>query len=133
MQIKNYKAVDIQIDGKVMEVTATGKFEKEDYEQFIPAAEKLIKEHGKIRVLFIMNDFHGWTAGAVWEDIKFDIKHFNHIEQLAIVGDSKWEQGMAIFCRPFTTAKLKYFDMSKLDDAQEWIQDGLSESQVMPE
>lgn len=133
MQIKNYKSVNIQTEGKVMEVTATGKFEKEDYELFVPAAEELIKEHGKIRVLFIMNDFHGWTAGAVWQDIKFDLKHFNHIERLGIVGDSKWEQGMALFCRPFTTAKLKYFDKSKLCDAQEWIQDGLSESQVMAE
>ncbi len=132
MQVTNYKAVDIQIDGKVMEVAATGKFEKEDYELFIPAAEKLINEHGKIRVLFIMNDFHGWTASAAWQDIKFDMKHFNHIERLAIVGDSKWERGMAMFCRPFTTAKLKYFDISKLDDAQEWIHDGLSESQVKP-
>jgi hypothetical protein len=121
MQETTHKEIDIQIEGKTMEVCATGKFEKSDYELFVPAAEKLINEHGKIRVLFIMHDFHGWTAGAVWEDIKFDLGHFNDIERLAIVGETKWEQGMAIFCRPFTTAKLKYFDRSKLEEARKWI------------
>ena len=121
MQEVKYKAVEIEAEGKKLEVSVTGKFEKEDYKLFVPAAEELIKEQGKIRVLFVMHDFHGWTAGALWEDIKFDLKHFNHIERLAIVGESKWEHGMAVFCRPFTTARLKYFDISKLSDARDWI------------
>jgi hypothetical protein len=125
MEVTNYKEVDINIEGNVMEVAATGKFEKADYEMFVPAAEEMIKKQGKIRVLFIMHDFHGWTAGAAWEDIKFDLKHFNDIERLGIVGETKWEHGMAVFCRPFTTAKMKYFDTAKLEEAREWIQDGL--------
>ena len=55
-------------------------------------------------MLVRLHDFHGWTAGALWEDIKFDLKHFAHIERLALVGDRKWEAGMAVFCKPFTTA-----------------------------
>ena len=116
-----YKEIDMTIVGKVMEVDVTGKLTKEDYEQFVPATEKLIKEYGKIRILFVMHDFHGWSAGALWEDIKFDLKHFTHIERLAIVGESKWEHGMAIFCRPFTTAKMRYFDIAKIEEAREWI------------
>lgn len=123
MEKVEYKAINIEIDGNVMEVTVTGKLEKSDYETFKPAAEELINEYGKIRVLFVMHDFHGWTAGALWEDIKFDAKHFNHIERLAIVGESKWEKGMSVFCRPFTTAKIKYFDISELDKAREWIRE----------
>jgi hypothetical protein len=123
MEVTNYKEVDISADGKILEVKATGKFEKADYAMFVPAAEQLIKKHGKIRVLFVMEDFHGWTAGALWEDVKFDLKHFNDIERLAIVGDSKWENGMAVFCKPFTTAKIKYFDVHDLDDARQWIRE----------
>ena len=121
MHETTYKAVEIEVEGKTMVVNVTGKLEKPDYELFAPAAEELIKEQGKIRVLFVMQDFHGWSAGALWEDIKFDLKHFNHIERLAIVGESKWEKGMAVFCRPFTTASMKYFDISKLDEARQWI------------
>ena len=116
-----YEELDITITGNVVEVHITGKLTKEDYEQFVPATEALIKEHGKIRVLFVMHDFHGWTAGALWDDLKFDLKHFAHIERVAIVGESKWEHGMAIFCKPFTLGKVRYFDISQIDDARKWI------------
>lgn len=121
MQETTYKAVEMTAEGNRLEVCVTGKLERDDYDLFVPAAEELIKEHGKIRVLFVMRDFHGWTAGALWEDVKFDLKHFNHIERLAIVGESKWEHGMAVFCRPFTTASLKYFDISKVNEARQWV------------
>ncbi len=109
--------------GNILEVNATGKLTKEAYASFVPMTEEKIKEHGKVRILFIMHDFHGWTAGAAWEDFKFDLKHFSHIEKLAIVGETKWEKGMSVFCRPFTTAKIKYFDHTDIDKARQWIEE----------
>ena len=106
---------------KVLVLKMSGKLTKEDYRQFVPQVERLIKQHGKLRILCEMHDFHGWTAGALWEDIKFDLKHFTHIERLAIMGDKAWEHGMAVFCKPFTTAKIRYFDVSKAEEAREWI------------
>jgi hypothetical protein len=114
-------AITEHAEGKVVEVQITGKLSKEAYEQFVPMTEAKIEEFGKIRMLVILHDFHGWEMGALWEDIKFDLKHFNHIERLALVGESKWEKGMAMFCRPFTTAKIKYFDHSEIEAAREWI------------
>ena len=108
-------------NGKVLEVHLTGKLVKEDYEAFLPAVERLIKQHGKLRLLVEMHDFHGWTAGALWEDVKFDVKHFNDIERLAIIGETKWEKGMAVFCKPFTTARVRYFDHTKTAEARDWI------------
>jgi hypothetical protein len=107
--------------GKVLEIQLTGKLAKEDYEQLVPAMERLVKEHGRIRILVEMRDFHGWTAGALWQDIKFDAKHFNDIERVAMVGETKWQHGMAIFCKPFTTAKIRYFDRPAIDQAREWL------------
>jgi hypothetical protein len=111
------------LDGKVIEVTVSGKLTKDSYETFVPTTEEAIRKHGKIRILFIMHDFHGWDLGAMWEDFKFDLKHFSHIERLAIVGETKWEKGMSLFCRPFTTASIKYFDQADLEQAREWVQE----------
>ena len=114
-------------EGKILVVQATGKLSKSDYEEFVPETERLIKQFGKIRVLFEMHDFHGWEMAGVWEDMKFDLKHFRDIERLAIVGEKAWEHGMTVFCRPFTTAKLRYFDSSKAEEATNWIEEGISQ------
>ena len=108
-------------DGKVLVVRVTGRLDKQDYERFTPEVERLIDQQGKIRVLLETHDFHGWDAGALWEDIKFDIKHFNDIERLAVVGEKKWEKGMTTFCKPFTTAKSRYCDHSEAAEAETWI------------
>ncbi len=107
--------------GKVLDVRVSGKLSKADYQQFVPEVERLIKAHGKLRILLEMHDFHGWEAGALWEDIKFDAKHFNDIERLAMVGETKWESMMSQFCKPFTTAKIRYFDQTKADEARSWL------------
>ena len=113
-------------DGKVLSLTISGKLTKEDYSQFVPEVDRLIKANKKVRILCRMRDFHGWQMGALWEDIKFDVKHFGDIELLALVGESKWESGMAVFCKPFTTAKIRYFDESKVAEAEQWIQADLT-------
>jgi len=107
--------------GKILVVEVSGKLEKADYEHFVPEFERLVREHGKLRVLFDMTGFHGWELGALWEDIKFDVKHFSDIERLAIVGETKWQHGMATFCTPFTRATIRYFEHTELDKAMEWL------------
>jgi hypothetical protein len=108
--------------GKVVVVNLSGKLSKDDYALFVPEVERLIKQKGKLRMLVRMHDFHGWTVGGLVEDIKFDWKHFSDIERLALVGDRKWEAHMATFCKPFTSAKIRYFDEAQADEAAAWIQ-----------
>ncbi|MFW6161388.1 MAG: STAS/SEC14 domain-containing protein [Planctomycetota bacterium] len=108
-------------DAPILEVRVRGKLTAEDYERFIPEIERLIQEHGKLRILFEMRDFHGWDAAALWEDIKFDVKHFNDIERLALVGEKRWQKGMSVFCKPFTTAEIRYYELDELERARQWL------------
>ena len=50
--------------GKVLVVHVSGKLVKADYEHFVPEFERLVRQHGKLSVLFDMTDFHGWEAGS---------------------------------------------------------------------
>jgi len=109
-------------DVKVLNVKVSEKLTREDYQKFVPEVEQLIEKFGKIRVLFEMHDFHGWDAAALWEDVKFDARHFSDIERLAFVGDKAWEKGMSVFCRPFTTAKIRYFEPEQRQEAIEWLE-----------
>ncbi len=83
--------------------------------------ERLLRLHGKPRMLFDMTGLHGWDAGAAWEDLKFDRKHFGDIERLAMVGDEKWQHGMEAFFRPFTKATTRYFDRADTAAARQWL------------
>src|ERR1035441_4040636 len=60
-------------NGRLLEVHLTGKLVKKDYETFLPAVERLVKQHGRLLMLVELHDFHGWTGSALWEDIKFEI------------------------------------------------------------
>ena len=113
--------VNEENEGKVLIVHVSGKLTTEDYERLVPEVERLVAKHGKIRMLFDMHDFHGWKAGALWEDTKFAIKHFADIERLAMIGEKKWQQGMATFCKPFTKATVKYFDHADAAEARKWM------------
>ncbi len=107
--------------GKILEIALTGKLVKEDYNTFVPAVDRALEQHGKIRMLVLMHDFHGWTASAAWEDTKFGVRHFHDIDRLAMVGETKWQHGMAIFCKPFTTATVRYFEHDQVDAARAWL------------
>ena len=111
-------------EGKRLEVTVTGTLSHSDYSRFVPAFDRLVEQHGTIRVLFEMTDFHGWDAAALWDDIKLDLRHFADVERLAMVGDKSWEKAMSVFCRPFTTATIRYFDRSAIRDARAWLAAG---------
>ena len=107
--------------GRTNYLSLSGKLDKEDYALFVPILEENIEKHGKIDVLIELHDFHGWTAGAAWEDTKFGVRHFNDIRKLAIVGDRKWEKNMARFVKVFTRAKVRYFDQQETEQATEWV------------
>ncbi len=109
-------------EGRVLLVRVAGKLSKADYEHFVPEIDRLVQQHGRISILFEMHDFHGWKAAALWEDTKFAIHHFHDIERLAIIGEKRWQKGMAAFCRPFTKAEVRYFEHPQAADARVWLQ-----------
>jgi hypothetical protein len=96
----------------------SGKLHDEDYKTFVPLVDAEIVSGGKINVLAQFHDFHGWDAKALWDDIKFSTTHCTKIRHIALVGEKSWEQWMAKVCKPFTMAKIRYFDASEIDAAK---------------
>lgn len=108
-------------EANVVEIRVSGKLTHADYEQFVPVIERRIAEKGKVRILLQMDDFHGWEPTALWDDVRFDLRHFRDIERLAMIGDKAWEHGMAAFCKPFTSAEIRYFEQGQEDEARAWL------------
>jgi hypothetical protein len=60
------------------------------------------------------------SGGDGWK-IKFDVKHLAGNARFAMVGDRQWQHVMAIFCQPFTKAKVQYFDHTDVVGARKWL------------
>ena len=106
---------------KVLGFKISGKLHDEDYKKFVPMIDEAAAKEGKVRLLAQFHDFHGWDLHALWDDIKFATKHCTDIERIALVGDRKWEEWMAKVCKPFTMAKIRYFDAAEVPAAQAWL------------
>ena len=113
-------------DGKILELEVNGKLVDSDFQTLDPAFSKLVKQHGKIRVLVEMLDFHGWKGMALWDEVKFDCKHLSEIERLAVVGDKSWERFLSALCRPFVRTQVRYFDKISIDQARAWLESSAS-------
>lgn len=118
---------EIQVDptpgGTVITLKFREKLDKADYETFVPMIESQMRKGSPVRLLAELHDFEGWTAGALWEDTKFAAKHFNDIERLAVVGDSRWQKGITVFIKPFTSADVRYFELQEIKRAREWVRE----------
>ena len=99
----------------------SGKLHDADYQQFVPLVDAEVAKEGKVNVLAQFHDFHGWDAKALWDDIKFSTTHCAKINRIALVGEKSWEAWMAQVCKPFTMAKVRYFDASEIDAARAWL------------
>jgi hypothetical protein len=99
------------------------KLHDEDYKLFVPIVEAAIKAQGKVRLLAHFEDFHGWDLHALWDDTKFATRHFADVERIALVGDKAWEKWMAAVCKPFTMAKIRYFDVKDIESAWKWLEE----------
>jgi len=99
----------------------SGKLHDEDYKKFVPLVDAEIAREGKVNVLAQFADSHGWDAKALWDDIKFSTTHCTKFKKIAIVGDKTWEKWMAMVCKPFTRAKVRYFDATEVEAARTWL------------
>jgi hypothetical protein len=101
--------------------TMSGKLQDSDYKTFVPLVDAEIAKEGKVNLLAQFHDFHGWTAKALWDDIAFSTTHCTKIRRIALVGEKSWEKWMAAVCKPFTMAKIRYFDASEFEAAKTWL------------
>lgn len=106
----------------VVSTKAMGKLSSEDYDRLLPVLRKKLDQNDKIRWYFEMDKFEGWEPEAAWKDMQFDVKNAGNLEKVAMVGAKKWEEWLTQVMKPFTSAEIKYFEVSQKQDALKWIE-----------
>ena len=104
----------------VFEIHVQGKIRKEDYD-FIPRLESEVERYGTVNLYCEIESIDGIEPGAVWEDLKFGVNHYDSFERVAIVGNQKWVEWMTRLAKPFNKATVKVFAPEQLEEAKNWV------------
>ena len=105
----------------IVVVKASGRLTVRDYTGFVPAFERLAKSRGALRVLLDLQEFRGWEAPALWEELKFDATHQGAFRRIAVIGDKRWKAWGTRLSKPFFRAEMRYFDRAAADEAWSWL------------
>jgi hypothetical protein len=106
-----------QMEYNIIATVAKGKLRDENYKLLLPLLKPKLAQHQKLRWYFEMDDFEGWGLHAFWKDVKFDIRHANRFERVAMIGDKKWEEWMTKSMFPFTSAEVQCFSPDQKEEA----------------
>jgi hypothetical protein len=99
----------------------TGKIEAEDYRDVVLPALERAAESGEVRFLIIMPEFHGMSAGALWQDLKIGIEHFRAWKRIAVVTDVDWIQHLTNLFGWMTPGETKTFTLEQRQEAIAWV------------
>ena len=102
-------------------VKLSGKVDRKEYQEVLSNLKNKITGDNKVDLLVDLSELDKFTVGALWEDIKFDIKNFKVIRRFAIVGDRNTIKVLDPISEPFVTDEAKFFNKSEFEEAQKWV------------
>jgi hypothetical protein len=111
------------LPANVIAIEASGKVEADDYRKVLdPAAAAAIKDHGKVRLLYLLGDaFTGYTPAAMWEDTKLGFHDMSAWERIAVVTD---HGALADAIRVFgwlVPGEVRTYPTGQLAEAKAWV------------
>jgi hypothetical protein len=111
-----------QPDG-TLEFKVTGKVTGEDYDEvLIPALEKALEEHDRVRLLCqIGPGFESYALDAAWDDARMGLKHWRGFERMAIVTDVTWVSSMVRALGFIMPCPVSAFPLDDLENARHWL------------
>ncbi len=104
-------------------VKVDGHITKGDYDKVTPLIDKAVKDFGKVKLYIQIDKIEGIEPGAFVEDVKTYFRNFNHMEKIAVVGETKWHKLWSKLASPFVSGDLKYFTHNEIAAAQLWVQE----------
>ena len=109
-------------DGNVHRVEIRGTLGKVELDRCMDELTPYITRTGKVRLLFVLEQFDGWEQGGDWGDMTFYVAHGDDIERIAIVGDPRWKSEALMFASAdLRKGPVEFFATDALTAARAWL------------
>jgi len=106
----------------VLGVEASGEITADDYKQtLLPALAQHREAHGKVRLLYVLDDQHDFTTGALWEDEKLFDRHPLSFAKVAVATNAKGIRGLIKTVGWMIPGDVKLFTADEIDQAKAWV------------
>jgi hypothetical protein len=106
----------------LVEATVTGKITADDITNLQSIAEKLIAQHGKLKILANATKFEGWeNIAAMEKHITFVKNHQQYVEKVAVIAGYLWQHWFAAAMRLLLTPEIKVFESEEKEEARKWL------------
>jgi len=103
-------------------IDVSGLVQKSELENVQGAIAQEIARIGKVRLLFVLDQFKGWEKSSDWGDMDFYETHGQDIERIAIVGEEKWRDDALMFAlADLRKAPTRYFLPAEFEQARTWL------------
>lgn len=106
---------------KVIGIKIDSTLTKKDYQRLIPLLEERIDKVNKVKLFIQFEDFEGIEPGAMLEELKFDARHHDDFDKIAIVGHEHWQEWAVKLSKIFFDAEIKYFGADEIQPAWRWL------------
>ena len=110
-------------EGPYIGINADGQVTPRDYRELLrPRFLDAIERHGRLRLLFLAENFRGWSNPAsMLEDAQTLRVVRRSLERVAVVVSGGWKKWLALASRPFVRAQVRVFAPSKEEEAWMWL------------
>lgn len=106
---------------RVAEIIVRGKITIEDYTAAVDPMQAFIDRHGKVKLIEVIESFHGFDPSMLWPGIKFDWQNIPKISHVAVVSDFGWIGPMSKAAGAVIHSQVRFFGMENLTEARDWI------------
>ncbi|WP_298863919.1 STAS/SEC14 domain-containing protein [uncultured Sulfitobacter sp.] len=107
---------------EIITLRVSGTLSRADYDRALPEIEnamELAKE--PLKMMVRLEDFQGLEIGAMWEDLKFALKHLGEFGAIAVVGDTTLEEFGTWLASLFAKFEIRYFEVGHEKEANSWL------------
>jgi len=106
----------------VLTIKISGKLRQSELAAAQKNAAKILEKRGGSRVLVLAEKFEGWEKEDDWGDLSGQTQLDAQIDQMAIVGEKRWEDVALLFTgKGIRHVDIEYFSPTELPRARNWL------------
>ena len=109
-------------DDRVVGARISGKITRPEFDIVAAALEEALARHDRVRFYVEMETFGGVAMDALFEDLKFGLRHWQQFEREAVVTDKDWMRRLGVLAdKLLPSIEVKVFACDEQDSANAWI------------